>query len=178
MSEPTKIEAGTTLTWSRSFSQYPSATWSLTYQLVSRAAVYPINATANADGVTFDVSVAFGATAGYEPGHYRLIGHVTGGSERHRVVDLAVEVTPDVTTGQPVDVRSQNRKILDAIQATIAGRATRDQQSQQIGGRAIQRHTLAELVQLENRYQWLVDREEGRATGVVTNVGARFSGVS
>ncbi|MCP9495892.1 MAG: hypothetical protein MSG64_15695 [Pyrinomonadaceae bacterium MAG19_C2-C3] len=63
-----------------------------------------------------------------------------------------------------VDGRTQNERILDAINATLEGRAVKDVAQYQIGNRALTKIPVTELLNLKKHYGALVarDRRRGR----------------
>jgi len=58
------------------------------------------------------------------------------------------------------DFRSWARISLANVEAAIQGKATKDQLSYSIAGRSLQRYTFAEWLELRDRLQALVDRED------------------
>lgn len=178
MSEPTTIEPGVTITWTRSLEDYRRPAWTLRYELVNAGARYAIPSTANADGVSHDVRIAPATSSTYRPGRYTLAGYVEDGTDTHRIFVGELVVSENILAGEPVDSRSQSRRTLEAIEATLENRATRDQKMLQIAGRAIQRLDVSELLRLRAHYQARVDREEGKSQGFLTNIAAEFGGAS
>ena len=51
------------------------------------------------------------------------------------------------------DLRSHAKKVLDAIEAVIEGRATIDQSSFSLGGRSLSRMSVEELMTFRDRYK-------------------------
>lgn len=64
--------------------------------------------------------------------------------------------------GEPeaFDSRSRVKKILDAIEAVLEGRASKDQQSYTIAGRSLQRTPIADLIRLRQSYRQEYAREQ------------------
>lgn len=177
MTEPTTIEPGVTIAWSCSLPDYPSAgasPWVLTYELINALHRYPITSSPNVDGIAHDVNILATDSAAYSPGLYRLAGYVASGAERHRVYLGDVLVEPNISAAEPVDARTDAQRALAAVEATLEGRATKDQVSMQIAGRAIQRHSMDELLKLRSYYRSKVDAEEGKSQGFLTNINATF----
>lgn len=67
----------------------------------------------------------------------------------------------------PTDERTENERILDAINATIEGRASSDQNMYMIGTRQLHRIPMAELRLLRSTYITAVRREKGKLFGSV-----------
>lgn len=176
MNEPTEIRAGFTASWTESLTDYPSGTWDLWYTLSNRDEAFRFQATSEADG-TFTATVARTVSAAWAAGEYTLTGYVEDATERHLVYRGALRVRADVSAGDPVDDRSHAERVLDAVKAALEGRATHDQMSVAIGGRSLQRHTIAELHKLRHAYEYEVAVERGERPPV-QNIAIRFRGTS
>ncbi|MDZ7804320.1 hypothetical protein [Thiohalophilus sp.] len=124
MTEPTKFAAGDTLQWKRSLAAYPaSAGWTLHYALFNAAGAYTIDSTADGDDHAIDVPST--TTAGWTPGRYNWSAYVTHtDGRRQSLFSGGLLIEPDLTSDEAYDGRSHARKMLDAIEATIEGRAT------------------------------------------------------
>jgi hypothetical protein len=158
--EPLSFRSGDIVEFVKSFSDYSAADgWSCYYRLVNSANAYTaIQATA--DGTSFVISIPKATTAAYTPGKYTLFGWVTKSSEQYQVYKGACEVLVDIsalTTGY--EIRSHVKKVLDALEAVIEGRATEKERSVSIGGQAIELMTLAELRQEWLKYKQYYDDE-------------------
>ena len=68
-----------------------------------------------------------------------------------------------ISTSQ--DLRSHARKTLDAIEATIEGRASLDQERYRINNRELYRTPLETLKKLRDQYRAEVSREEAKLSG-------------
>lgn len=123
--EPTAARAGDTWRWSRSLSDYPADIWTLTYTLFNAAS--KISITASADGADHLVDVAPATTADYPAGAYDWVSHVSDGTDRFQVGAGSMSVLPDLSAVSSYDGRSHARKMLDAIDALLEGRATSGQ---------------------------------------------------
>jgi hypothetical protein len=171
--EPREVVAGDTWEWEKSFSDYPATTWTLTYYLRSRESEASI--TAAADGTDHLVTVAKATTAAYKAGLYEITGFVSDATERFQVYRGLLNVLPDpANQGAGQDPRSHAQKTLDAIQAVIENRATKDQQAYTIGGRSLQRMEIKDLVYFEGIYQAKVNGEERKRTGRGSKVVTRL----
>lgn len=148
--EPLEIAAGDTIIWTRNLSDYPASDgWVLSYALRGPAVVDVVStADGNSHLVTIqpaDISIA---------GTYVIQGYVQKDGERHTVYSGRIKVTPDlVAAAAGYDGRSHAQKVIDAIEAVIEGRASRDQQEMQIDGERLVRTPFDELVRIRNRYR-------------------------
>lgn len=157
-SEPTEVRAGDTVKWSVSYASYPaSGGWLLHYALNNGKRVITFDGTANGD--QFDISVD---TSDWDDGIWAFQSWVDTGQNtaRYTVSFGQIKVLPDLTT-DPVDSRSHNQRVLEAIYAILEGRG--DEVTYTIGGRALTKMPRAELEIERRRYEWLVAREQGRA---------------
>jgi hypothetical protein len=171
--EPREVVAGDTWEWEKSFSDYPATTWTLTYYLRSRE--HEASITAAADGTDHLVTVAKATTAAYKAGLYEITGFVTDATERFQVYRGLLNVLPDpASQGAGQDPRSHARKTLDAIEAVVEGRATKDQQAYTIGGRSLQRMPIKDLMYFRGVYRAEVYAEESRLTGRGSKVVTRL----
>lgn len=169
--EPEQIRAGDTLKWTRSLCDFPAtAGWTLTYHFVSALSKFDIAATACGDD--YAVNAAADATSAYAPGVYRWIARVSGNSEVHTVGEGTVTVLPNVTSEEGArDPRSQNERILDAINALIEGRANADVQRYTIHGRELEKMAIKDLMWWRGQYVELVNAEKAaRGERVVVRI--------
>lgn len=121
-SEPTTLRAGETWSWLRSLPDYPAPTWVLTYTLINSSAKQTITATAS--GADHLVSVAAATTGGYAAGTYTLLGRVAKSPEVYSVYSATLQVDPNLAAASTYETRTTAKKILDALDAYLLGRAT------------------------------------------------------
>lgn len=160
--EPAAITAGDTVAWRKTLADYPaSASWVLTYAL--RNATDRIDITASASGADHQVSVAASVSRAWAPGRYDWAAYATKAGERYEVARGQITVRPNLQQATSIDGRSHAQRTLDAIEAVIEGRATKDQEEYTIGDRSLKRTPLADLVMLHKRYQRLVSNERDAA---------------
>lgn len=161
--------AGDTLDFTDSVPQYPATDgWTLKYRLVPRFATptqAPITLTAAASGADYRVTAAPATTAAWVAGFYSWFRWVEKTGAR-QTLDPAeggqLEVRADPSTAaQGYDARTQDQTALDAIDAVLANRATTDQKSYSIAGRALERMTVDELLALRRYYAARVQKTKG-----------------
>lgn len=173
--EPESFIAGDTWQWTRSLADYPASTWTLTYRARSREGEFSI--TASASGSDHSITVAKATTAAYKAGLYAWIAQVTDGTTRTTVASGLWTVAPDpASTGAGFDPRSHARKVLEAIEAIIEGRATKSQLEYSIGGRSVKHMTHADLLVARSRYASEVAAED-RAAAIARGLGVAPSGI-
>lgn len=178
--EPTEIAVGETLEWTRNLPAFPASEWTLTYYF--RGAGPGFDVTATADGDAYSITVPTSSTSNLVEGVYFWQAWVTKDSEKHMVGSDQVKVKKDftsITTSTIVDKRSQLKKILDAIDAMVLGKATLDQQEYAIGNRQLKRIPIPDLMQLRREYAALYAQEVRAArrkggASYLKNINARF----
>lgn len=160
--EPGEVVAGDTWKWKRAdLADYPAGDgWTLTYYASNGDD--KITASAVADGDAHVVTFSAANTANLAAGRYRLEGYVSKDAERYRVFAGSLKVEPDLTASGNIDARSHAEKVLDAIEAVIEVRATKDQSSYTIEGRTLSRTPIEDLIRLRDRYRNEVAREQAR----------------
>lgn len=165
---PQSIRAGDTLKWTAGLSDYPAGDgWALKYYFVSKAAKFEIDAAQDGSTSGFVVNVAPATTSGYSAGSYRWVARVSKGSDVYTIAEGATEVVADISTAASgYDPRSQNQRILDAINALIEGRATSDVQSYKIHERELTKMSIQDLMYWRGIYLELVSAEESSRSGV------------
>jgi len=170
---PNKITAGNSVSWALSLSEYPaSAGWALTYILVNSTNQIKITATANGDNHL--VEIPFADSAAYQPGKYSFQARVTNGSERYQIENGTVEIVPDFATKESgYDNRDWLDISIDALEASIAGRASKTQLLQSVSGVQVQHMSLADQITTLNE---LKKMRSVKRTGNPFNkkVGVRF----
>ncbi|MAY42392.1 MULTISPECIES: hypothetical protein [unclassified Neptuniibacter] len=163
MSEPKTIQAGDSVSWSRTASGYSSADgWVLGYALRGAS---EIDLEASGEAEVFTVSVGASKSAAWTSGEYIYSCFVKRGDERITLATGRLIVLPDLVQGSH-DSQSHAKKMLQAIQATLEKRATKDQQAYQIDGMQIERIPIPELIKLRDRYRREYRREQEQA-GIV-----------
>lgn len=155
--EPSLVTAGDTIQWARQdLSDYlPADGWALSYVLINSAAKITIAATTSGTGYAVTVSAA--TSAAYTAGVYSWQAYVTnsGTSQRVKVDSGHIEILPNFAALSTYDARTHAKKVLDAIEAVIEGRASVDQESYAIMGRQLRRTPMADLLKLRDRYRTL-----------------------
>ncbi len=158
--EPSSFVAGDTVKWTKSVSDYlPADGWVLTYALVLAADQQTITATDNGDG-THLATITAANSANYTAGIYYWQAYATSGTERHQVGEGRVEVKENFaaqTSGY--DAKSHVRTVLDALEATIEGKASKDQLSYTVAGRSLANMLPGDLIKWKNHYEILYRQE-------------------
>lgn len=170
---PDKLIAGDTWSWQREYSDYPSSTWAATVYFENAAGTFLQAATPAGAGYLF--TIAASETASKRAGRYKWSVRVTYLGQAYTVEEGWVEVVTNPAAAGMHDPRSDARKMLDAVNATLLGRATTDQLQMQLNGRSIQRIPLPELRQFRDQLRQEVKTEErGDRAGLGRNIKTRF----
>ncbi len=159
MNEPREFRAGDTVAWSVDLDKFrPADGYTLRYALRGPSS---IDITSVPDGDKHAISLAATTTAGYAPGEYAWIAYVTNDSGFRQTLGSALlTILPNPTAiTTPVDTRTHARKMLDAIEARLEGRATADQEEYTIGNRSLKRIPIEQLVAIRDKYRAEVQRE-------------------
>ena len=156
--EPTQFTAGDTVKWTKTLADYPASSYTYTCVYVNSSATF--TATGTADGDTHSITITAATSATLTAGTYNWQAYVTGTSsgERYQVGAGTCTVKPNFAAGA-ADVRSHVKKVLDAIESVIAGRASEDASSMSVAGRSITKMTLDELIVARDRYRAEYQRE-------------------
>lgn len=147
--EPSTATAGDTIQWSKSLPDYPaSAGWVLKYAL--RGVVGTLDITATVSGPSYLATGVMPAVAG----DCTLQGFVTNGSEKHTIYIGTIKLTPDISAlAGTYDGRSHAKRVLDAIEAVIEGRAGKGDQELTIDGTRLVKMSAEQLKLLRTYYR-------------------------
>jgi hypothetical protein len=150
---PAELVAGDSWTWTRTVADTPATTHTAAWYFENKDGAFSV--AASASGADFAASVAAATTATRKPGRYRwrLVVTKTSDSTRTSIESGWTELLPDPAVAGTVDWRSHARRVLDAIEAVIEGRANVDQQSMQLNGRALTRTPIPDLLSLRDKYK-------------------------
>jgi hypothetical protein len=160
--EPTRLRAGDSWNWTRSFPNYPSTTYTLSYILNSpnNRFVFPsAGITPDPDGQGFDIQMTAAQTADVVADTYDFVVVLTGitgtASDGQQVtwVLQSVGVDPNLATASaPVDTRSFVKQTLDVIEAAISGNTRPDVQEYMINGRQLRKLSPLDLEKFHSIY--------------------------
>jgi hypothetical protein len=150
--EPDQIIAGDSISWRKLLSDYPaSAGWALSYALRGPGKI-DIDAAADDDGHLIQIGAA--ATVSWAAGFYTWTLFAKLGADRYTVAQGAIEILADpAAIAAGVDQRPHCKKVLDAIEALLEGKASRDQREFEIDGVRISRMEIGELLRWRTVYR-------------------------
>lgn len=157
--EPSSLILGDYWAWRRDdlVTDYPIASYGLTYEFHEDSGgggSHKFTITATEAESTYFIEVPAATTAGYNAGDYIWNAYITRTSDSERVlVDSGRTEIKLNLADTNADLRSHAKKVVDAIEAVIEGRATIDQSSMSIAGRSLSRLTIDELLLFRDRYR-------------------------
>ena len=156
-SEPSTITPGDTVKWTRTLADYSASdSWVLSYELINSANRYTL--TAAASGADHLVTIAAATSLAYVAGVYDWRARATKAGEVYTVGSGRVTVAKSFAAA--TDTRSQARRTLEAIEATLEGRSTSATAEYEIAGRKLRFIAIPELLTLRDRYRVDVARED------------------
>lgn len=170
--EPESFVLGTTLKFTKNLPNYLPDTWTLSYALVNSSNQITFTASDNGDS-THLINVSASTTSAYTAGTYKWQSYVTDGTDTFAVESGTIEIkTLYSAESTGFDDRDHVKKVLDALEATILGKASKDQLFYMIAGRQISRIPPADLIEWRNFYKAEYNRilkEERIARGLQTS---------
>lgn len=168
---PRSFAAGTTVSYRRSYGEFPASAWDLKLHLRGPTT---LDVTATEDGNAFVLTLTAANTATLAPGGYRWSERVTKGTETHEVARGRVSVLVDLSTAEPKDSLTFEERLLPLLEAALEGRAKRDLDAYSVGGLSVSKMQIRELRRLRNSLVATINarRRHGR---FVEDVLARFS---
>lgn len=170
---PSAVYAGDSLLWEIGLENYPASDgWVLTYNFrKENGSTIQFASTPNGANHYFSVSASI--TAGWTPGVYLGTSKVTRGVQSFTTWRGQIEILPDLSQqSDNYDTRSHAKKCLDAINAVLEGKATRDVMQTTIAGQSVGRMSWSEITAAKSYFQDLVDGESA-AESAVNGLGNR-----
>lgn len=156
-----EIVQGASATWRTSPNLYkPSDGWGLKYYFRGPGQGVDIAATTEGDEFVLSLSPYTSVLA---VGVYRWQAFAERNGEKIFVAEGEIQIKQGFAGSDPneaVDTRSETKRILDAIDACIAKKATSDQLSYTIANRQLQRYSMTELLTARDKYQKMYNREK------------------
>ncbi|HDR9259620.1 TPA: hypothetical protein QDB21_005642 [Burkholderia vietnamiensis] len=149
---PTSIRAGVTFDQTFRLNQYEAPTWALVVLLRGPKAIN-LSSQAADDG-SHQVQADAATTATWPAGSYLYSVRATSGDTVLEVESGIVSVDADLAAmADGADARVHAQRVLDAIEAVIEKRATRDQERYSINNRELHRTPISDLLKLRDYYR-------------------------
>lgn len=161
---PDTIAAGLTFRKKLNLTAYPADQgWGIHVFIRGKAAIDIISTAAGSQHI---IDVPATTTATWQPGSYGYSARaINTNGEVYEVERGTLNITADMQTVTDGDFRSHAQKVLDAIEATIEGRATIDQERYRINNRELYRTPMADLLKLRAQYRNEVRQEKAKSCG-------------
>lgn len=161
--EPSELVIGDRWAWKRTdlADDYPIATYDWSYSAVLEGdGTTKITIAATESGTDYIIEVPSATTVNYIAGVYHWTGYITRTADSERLaLDRGTFKLIENIAISVADPRSHVKKTLDALEAMLEGRATKDQQSYSINNRSLTRMTMAELLQWYDKYKYYYAQE-------------------
>lgn len=170
---PSSLTVGDTWSWSAEYALYPATGWTATAYFENADNSFSISSSASGTLHAFAETAA--NTAAFKAGSYYVVVRVTDGTTVKTTESGWSSVLADPESAAKVDHRSWARRTLEAIEAFLEGNATTAQASASVGGRAISRWSISELVQWRDKLKAEVAVEDQAANaGLGRDVKVRY----
>lgn len=162
--EPYEFSAGDRVAWKRTDlgDDYSTSLYTLTYKArLEAVGTTVISLTATTSGNDYIIEKGATITAAYTAGEYHWAAFITRNADSERVeIDSGTfTVKPNKATAT-TDPRTHIKKVLDAIESVIEGRASKDQDSLSVEGMTLDRTPIPDLLVLYSKYKGMYVREE------------------
>lgn len=161
---PSRLIVGEAIDLTITLADYPASTYTLKYALVTSGA--QILWTASADGDDHSLEIASATTGAYTAGEYAVQVWVedAAGDKTYIAEGYLELATAFADEGAGYDARSHVKKTLDALEAMIEGKATKDQMSYSIAGRSLARMSSDEILRWAREYRrrWAEEQAEAQ----------------
>lgn len=163
--EPDSIIAGLTAQWKIYLADYlPGDDWILKYSL-KKSGVSAINISSTDNGDDYHlINLTPEVTALYTTnGEYAYQAYVENSDtgEKYLIETGIIEIKPGLSASSTsYDPRTHARKVLDAINAVIEGRASYNQSSVKVGDKELRYYSFSQLVELREYYLQQVELED------------------
>ena len=172
---PSSIMAGDTVEWVEAVDsgKGPNDGFTLTVTVINADAKKTVTSdTAEGDAFLVDL----GDTSAWVAGEYRAYVTTSDGTDRYPVMSSVLMIRPDLLAAGTTtyDSRSTVQLIYEALLATTQGRASNDQLSMSINGRAISRMSMEELILAEKHFRQLYKDEQRKDN--LDNTGENLAG--
>lgn len=150
--EPKSFTAGETVEWQKELDNYsPQNGWQLVYSFCSTDNKFEV--TAIGENNYYVIRLSCEETSKYVPATYWWQSRVIQEDTQYIIESGELIIKPNLALLDNYDGRSHVKKVLDALEATILGKASRDQLSYSISGRSLSRLSPSELLKWRDIYK-------------------------
>lgn len=169
-----RFRAGDTFLLNFNHADYPAGDgYSLVYYLIGSSKK---TITATNDGQNYQLLEA--STSAWAAGNYTAIGTFSKAGKNYSVDFGQTTILPSVASLTTLDGRSHVKKVLDALESLIEGKAANDVVQYEIAGRSITKMSAADLIKWHSHYKGMYAAElraEAISTGRLSpGIAVRF----
>ena len=171
-SEPDRLTAGDTWTWSRAFPDYPASDFTLSYAIAGPSKLTWETSYVTESDNGYVIEIPASATDELVPGTYQWAAYCTDGSSNRYTVDKGtLTVEADLSQFTDGEATTHNEKMLALIEAALeerltgvadGGRGTVENYA--VEGRQVSLIPTEQLTALLNKYRRAVSRERNPNT--------------
>lgn len=155
------LYSGDTILWEETIDDYPVSTHTIKY-LLQQSDEAPTETTHAISGLNHKFTLAVPSTGG----KYKFQKKAILISDSSQITIDTGYVDIEATLAEGTNNKTYNQQVLDALRASLLGRATREQSKLEISGRAIEYLTLQELNDQIENYEAKVEAEERTLNGL------------
>ncbi|WP_341790617.1 hypothetical protein [Rickettsia endosymbiont of Polydrusus tereticollis] len=150
--EPTSFTVGETVQWQKEIVNYsPKDGWQLVYCF--RNFAYRFEVKAQAENNYYVIRLSSEETSKYKPAIYWWQSRIIKEEMQYVLENGEFVIKPNLALLDSYDGRSHVKQVLDALEATILGKASRDQLSYSISSRSLSRLSPTELLKWRDVYK-------------------------
>lgn len=160
---PEEFTLGDTIKFKKTLGDFPfSESWTLTYYFVkedgSTGELFDVEATQYESTEDYLITIASDETSDRAAGAYSWRAKVTKSGETSTIEMGSITLNPSYA--EVVDTRSDACKIVAAIDASLAGKASPEQKKLKIKDREVEKYDTGQLLQLRTHYSTICQREK------------------
>jgi uncharacterized transporter YbjL len=159
MSIPSTLISGDSLTWLTAagvdtVTGLPIDSAAYTLATSFRGSGGSLDVTATTSGTEWSSTITAVQSAALPAGVYQWASYASKAGVRLTLYSGTITITANLAAANSTfEARSHNRKMLDAIEAMLESRATKEQQEYTIGTRSLKYIPILELLQLRESYK-------------------------
>lgn len=149
---PESIQAGDSLKITATDARYPASDgWTMTLKLINAERIITITSSANGDA--HEITQTPDNTKSWPAGRAKYVVSFYDGTDKYTAEAGVLKIVQNPETSGPVDPRGHVEKVLDAIEAVLENKATKDQLQMTFNGRSITHLDPAQLLAWRDKYR-------------------------
>ncbi len=159
---PLEMVAGESAEWTKNLSDFPASVWDAEYRLIGPTT---LTVTGVPDGDAFDFVIAEPDSVALTAGVFDwqlFVDDTAGDIKVPQTGELTVLEDAGAATPAPEIAKSFARRMVEAIESVLLGRATSDVQEYTIAGRSLTKIPFMELSDIRKQFRAEVAREDAQ----------------